>query len=329
MSKSEFEGSRGGAATVDRKEPVTHTGIPAEAGHLKAQAYRQNPETRSKVVSLNSLLSRATPGVRFLGMTFDTLSVSEAARLVIERSHHGLPFAYVVTPNVDHRVRLSREPGLHPLYSSAWMTLCDSRVIELMARFDGVGVRASPGADLVEHLFEHRIGPGDPINVIGSTSDVIEALRARFGLQNVRWHECPQSLRFAPEAIKAAAQFVADNPAPLTFICVGSPQQELVARAIIDRGDAQGVGLCCGASLEFLTGKVPRAPKWMRNLALEWLHRLATNPIRFGPRYLIDGPTIFPIWLKTRRHNEISEDDDRGSTSPARGASVVPVHPAA
>jgi exopolysaccharide biosynthesis WecB/TagA/CpsF family protein len=264
-----------------------------------------------------------------LGITFDTLRVADAARLVVERSRRGLPFAYVVTPNVDHRVRLSREPGLHPLYSSAWMTLCDSRVIELMARFDGAGVRASPGADLVEHLFEREIGSGDPINIIGSTPDVIETLRARFGLQNVRWHECPQDLRSAPEAIEAAARFVADNPAPLTFICVGSPQQELVARAIIDRGDAQGVGLCCGASLEFLTGKVPRAPKWMRNLALEWLHRLATNPIRFSRRYLVDGPTIFPIWLKTRRRNEINENDELGSTAPTRGGRVMPVHPAA
>ncbi|MFZ1989894.1 MAG: WecB/TagA/CpsF family glycosyltransferase [Alphaproteobacteria bacterium] len=289
---------------------------------------RTKPESKGKVVSLSSLLSRVTPGVKFLGLMFDPLGIAEAARHVIERSERSLPFVYVVTPNVDHRVRLQREPALFPLYAAAWMTLCDSRIIELMARIDGAGVRASPGADLVEYLFAKVIRPDDVLNVVGTTSDVIETLRARYGLRNLRWHECPQDLRSTPEAMAAAAQFVADNPAPITLICVGSPQQELVARAIVERGEAKGVGLCCGASLEFLSGKVSRAPKWMRNLALEWLHRLATNPLRFSRRYLIDGPTIFPIWFEARRKRRTSDDDDRGSPAHARGAAVS-IHPAA
>lgn len=305
MSKSEFDAS---AAEIARE--------------------RAKPESKGKVVSLSSLLSRVTPGVKFLGLMFDSISIPEAARLVIERSGRALPFVYVVTPNVDHRVRLQREPLLFPLYAGAWMTLCDSRIIELMARLDGIGLRASPGADLVEHLFTNVIQPDDALNVIGTTRDVIDTLRERYGLRNLRWHECPQDMRSMPEAIAAAAQFVVDNPAPVTFICVGSPQQELVARAIVERGEAKGIGLCCGASLEFLSGKVSRAPRWMRNLALEWLHRLATNPFRFSRRYLIEGPTIFPLWLEARRKRRISDDDDHGSPARARGV-AVPVHPAA
>jgi exopolysaccharide biosynthesis WecB/TagA/CpsF family protein len=289
---------------------------------------RAKLDSKGKVVSLSSLLSRVTPGVKFLGLMFDSVSISEAARLVVERSGRPLPFVYVVTPNVDHRVRLQREPGLFSLYGGAWMTLCDSRIIELMARLDGIGVRASPGADLVEHLFTEVIRSDDVLNVVGSTQDVIETLRQRYGLRNLRWHKCPPDLRSTPEAIAAAAEFVIQNPAPITFICVGSPQQELVARAIVERGEAKGVGLCCGASLEFLSGKVPRAPKWMRNLALEWLHRLATNPFRFSRRYLIEGPTIFPVWIEARRNRRISDDDDRGSPARARGVAVS-VHPAA
>lgn len=324
MSKSELEvpeADTGGAASA---EPLASTNDASEPIAVSSRGRQQDD---GKVVSLNSMLSRVTSGVRFLGLTFDVLKINDAARLVVERGRRNLPFAYVVTPNVDHRVRLAREPGLLPLYASAWMTLCDSRIIELMARMDRVGVRASPGADLVEHLFEREIDASDPLNVIGSTEDVIGTLKARFGLKNLRWHQCPQELRDSPEAVVEAARFVAENPAPVTFICVGSPQQELVARAIIERGDAQGVGLCCGASLEFLSGKVPRAPRWMRNLALEWLHRLATNPVRFGRRYLIDGPKIFPIWLRSRQE-KIPEEGGQSAAAPVRG-SVIPVHPAA
>jgi N-acetylglucosaminyldiphosphoundecaprenol N-acetyl-beta-D-mannosaminyltransferase len=243
---------------------------------------------------------RTTSRIAFLGLVFDALKIDEAAQQVMDQAHRAAPFVYVTTPNVDHRVRLQREPRLAALYELAWMTLCDSRVIELIARLDGLALRAVPGADLVEHLFETRVAPRMPINIIGSSPAAIELISSRYGLGNVHWHQPPTDLRNRPDAIAAAAAFVAQNPAALTFICVGSPQQELVARAIAKRGDAIGVGLCCGASLEFLSGVVARAPRWMRALALEWLHRLATNPIRFSRRYLIDGPAIFPIWLAAR-----------------------------
>jgi exopolysaccharide biosynthesis WecB/TagA/CpsF family protein len=94
---------------------------------------------------------------------------------------------------------------------------------------------------------------------------------------------------------------VAANPARFVFLCVGAPQQEMVAKAILDRGDARGVGLCVGASLEFLTGRVARAPLWMQRARLEWLHRLASEPRRLGRRYLIEGPKILAIWLAWRK----------------------------
>jgi exopolysaccharide biosynthesis WecB/TagA/CpsF family protein len=280
----------------------------------------------SNVVPLKTLPRRVTSGVEFLDLTFDALPVEEAARAVSDRADRRAPFVYVVTPNVDHRVRLRREPSLKSIYEAAWMTLCDSRIIEMLARFDGLKLHASPGADLVEHLFKHTIRPADPINIIGNTEDVVETLRTRFKLTNLRWHTAPMDIRNCPAAIAEAASFVAANPSRFTFICVGSPQQEIVANAIAERGDASGVGICCGASLEFLSGKVPRAPRWMRNIALEWLHRLATNPARFGRRYLLDGPKIFPIWLSSRDHDDT--DDDHGTPSPVCG-DVVSVHPAA
>ena len=75
----------------------------------------------------------------------------------------------------------------------------------------------------------------------------------------------------------------------------------MVALAALQRGDVKGVGLCCGASLDFLTGKTARAPQWMRKSRLEWLHRLLSEPKRLAKRYLLDGPAIFKIWRRTRR----------------------------
>jgi exopolysaccharide biosynthesis WecB/TagA/CpsF family protein len=108
-------------------------------------------------------------------------------------------------------------------------------------------------------------------------------------------------LRNKPEAIAACAEFVARNPSRFVFLCVGSPQQEMVAAAIAARTDTAGIGLCCGASLDFLGGKAARAPLWMRRARLEWLHRLISEPGRLARRYLVQGPKILAIAARHRR----------------------------
>ncbi|WP_300528060.1 WecB/TagA/CpsF family glycosyltransferase [Maricaulis sp.] len=247
--------------------------------------------------------------VWFLNSAFDKIGFDTAVRRITERPA-GAGFAFVVTPNVDHLVRLERDTVLARLYAQAWLTVCDSRVLELLGKVSGETIQISPGSDLTAELFDHHIDPHETVTVIGGDADVIEAVRARYGLTDLRWHEPPMGLRNKPEAIAEAAKFVADNPSRFVFFCVGSPQQELVAEACLDRGDCTGLGLCVGASLDFLGGKAERAPVWMQKSRLEWLHRLIQEPRRMWKRYLVDGPRIFGLWRrwhKTRRELQALE----------------------
>ena len=102
--------------------------------------------------------------------------------------------------------------------------------------------------------------------------------------------------------IQKCIDFVVKTQAPLIFLAVGMPQQEILACRIADRPQARGVGLCIGASIDFLTGKQRRAPVWVQKAGLEWLHRLLSDPRRLASRYLIECPRIFYlICLKRRR----------------------------
>lgn len=240
---------------------------------------------------------RGSRHVWFLNSAFDKIGLDVAVRRITERPAQA-PFAFVVTPNVDHLVRLEKDTVLARLYAQAWLTVCDSRVLELLGRVSGETIQIAPGSDLTENLFEHHIDPHETVTVIGATADVIEAVKTRYGLTDVRWHEPPMGLRHNAEAIAECAQFVADNPARFVFVCVGSPQQELVAEACLDHGGCTGVGLCVGASLDFLGGKARRAPRWMQAARLEWLHRLVLEPRRMWKRYLVDGPKIFFLWRR-------------------------------
>lgn len=236
----------------------------------------------------------------FLNSAFDRIGFDVALERIVRRDP-ARPFAFVVTPNVDHLVRLSRGGELAPLYAQAWLTVCDSRVLELIAAFSGEEVEVTPGSDLTAALFDHAIDPDEPVVVIGGDEDVIAGVTARYGLTNVRWHQPPMGLRTNPQAVADCAAFVAANPARFVFLCVGSPQQEMIAAACIEREDCTGVGLCVGASLDFLSGKAQRAPQWMQRARLEWLHRLLEEPRRMWRRYLVDGPRVLLIWWEWRR----------------------------
>jgi N-acetylglucosaminyldiphosphoundecaprenol N-acetyl-beta-D-mannosaminyltransferase len=241
--------------------------------------------------------ARRTRRVEFLGFHFDALGLADAAdRLRDVRVSD--PFSYVVTPNVDHVVRINREEpaeaqSLKAVYDDAALCLCDSRIIAALAKVRGIDLPISPGSDLTAELFAGVLQPGDAINLIGGTEDLERQLRDRYPALVIRQHIPPMGLRHNRKALLEAAQFAADNPARFSFLAVGSPQQELLAAEIAKLEGARGVGLCIGASIEMLLGLQPRAPKVLRKVGLEWAHRLALQPQRMWRRYLVEGPRIF------------------------------------
>ena len=237
-----------------------------------------------------------------LGFDFACLDLPAAAALIASRPAD-TPFAYVVTPNADHLVRIDGDAGLAEIYRDAALRLLDSRVVARLARLFGL---APPpvvtGSDLTAHLLTRHLRPGERIAIVGLSPDCLPALVDRLDLAPPAHFDPPMGFDRDPAAFAAAAAFVRDNPARFVFLAVGSPRQERLAAAIAAAGGATGTGLCIGASLEFLAGRRRRAPGWISRLGLEWLFRLASEPRRLARRYLIDSPRIIVLLWRQRRH---------------------------
>ena len=103
--------------------------------------------------------------------------------------------------------------------------------------------------------------------------------------------------------VRKCVDFVVKAQAPLVFLAVGRPQQEILASRIADHPQARGVGLCVRASIDFLTGAQRRAPVWVREVGLEWCYRLLSDPQRFARRYLLESPQIFYFVYLERKKN--------------------------
>ena len=92
-----------------------------------------------------------------------------------------------------------------------------------------------------------------------------------------------------------------EQPSPdLLLVAFGAPKQELWIDRFAERlGPAVAMGV--GGSLDFITGRVRRAPAWMSRAGLEWLFRLLQEPRRMWRRYLVEDPAFIAIVARTRR----------------------------
>jgi exopolysaccharide biosynthesis WecB/TagA/CpsF family protein len=242
--------------------------------------------------------------VEFLDLGFDPRTPQQVHAWLAARDADSA-FAYVVTPNVDHMVRLAEASAeVRTAYADADLCLCDSRVLARLARFTGVELGVVPGSDLSADLFRDLLHPGDAVCLVGGSDGDGERLAALYPGIAVVQHRPPMGLRGDAVARRAAVDAAVAARARITLFAVGSPQQELLAYEMAQRAEARGTALCIGASVEFLLGTQTRAPQFVQRLSMEWAWRLLTDPRRLARRYLVEGPAIFPQvwrWRRARR----------------------------
>jgi len=235
----------------------------------------------------------------FLGCRFDAGSIEEAASSILAETRGR--FKYVVTPNVHHMVKLAEDPAkIQPLYDGAWRVFCDSRVLRRIASWSGLNLPLITGSDLTALLVERAQEQHLNIAIVGPTAADRDALARKYPRLNVVCHTPPMGFITSEPEVQRCIDFVVRTQAPLVFLAVGMPQQEILAARIADHPDTSGVGLCIGASIDFLIGKQNRAPVWVQKAGFEWLHRLLSDPRRLASRYLLECPRIFYLALRRR-----------------------------
>lgn len=162
-----------------------------------------------------------------------------------------------------------------------------------LARFSNCRLSVITGSDLTARLVERAAELGLTIAIIGPNAKECELLLKKYpGLEFVV-HTPPMGFIKSEHEIDNCIDFVVATRAQLVFLAVGMPQQEMLTYRIADHPEARGVGLCIGASIDFLTGKQKRAPAWMQKAGIEWLHRLLSDPRRLARRYLVECPRLF------------------------------------
>lgn len=238
------------------------------------------------------------PKPHFLGVEFDSGTYEHIAREIdlLSRSDS---FCFIVTPNVDHVLMLNPRDAdavseqFQQAYAAASLTLCDSRILQRLARFHGIGLNLITGSDLTPYLFNNGYLSGRKVAIIGGDGQMLPELNKRYPKTEFVQHCPPMGVLQKPDAVQAIICFVEHERADYVLFTIGAPRSEIIAHLCKAAGQSIGVGLCIGASIEFLLGRKVRAPQVLQRLGFEWLYRLFKEPGRLWRRYLINGPRIF------------------------------------
>ena len=142
------------------------------------------------------------------------------------------------------------------------------------------------GTDLIPTLV--RRFNGRPIAIFGTRDPYLA-----HGVQVITRELAPQSACVSAHGfldIPAYSALAAPHQPALILLGMGMPRQEEVAVALRSTLTHPCLIVCGGAIIDFLAGKTPRAPWWIRKMGMEWAFRLALEPRRLFRRYVIGNP---------------------------------------
>lgn len=216
----------------------------------------------------------------------------------------------VVTPNVDHLVRLDRgdDPVANSVAAAAAIVLPDGQPIVWSSRWFGAPLTARlPGSALVAELWPRLIELDRRCLVVATTQQI--AAGAAAGGTTIDTIVAPRlDLADRPafeEFIDRCHEMVARLHPEFVFVTLGFPKQCNVIAGLIERGrDGSATPpwfLAVGASFEMMFGDVRRAPAWMQRIGMEWCYRFLREPRRLFRRYFIDDVAFIGLLRRERR----------------------------
>ena len=254
------------------------------------------------VPALTALDGDGRSASRVLGIPIELAQPAEMLRTITGWVGSGTPHR-VMYVNA-HVVNESRAiPELRRALESAELVYCDGYWVRLAARALEVPVpHRMTGADWVWGLAALCEAAGSSLYLLGSDPPIAQQAAARLK----RWYP---DLNIAgshhgyfdldsPHNERVIEDINSRDP-DIVIVGMGTPKQELWVQRNAHRLNAD-VLWTVGALLDYIAGRVPRAPRWLSDNGLEWIFRLAVEPHRMWKRYLLGNPAFLSRVMNER-----------------------------
>jgi N-acetylglucosaminyldiphosphoundecaprenol N-acetyl-beta-D-mannosaminyltransferase len=253
----------------------------------------------------------AAAPIAILGVPFDNVSTAETLRIIDDMVASRRPH-YLVTANVDFLVQAAHDVELRRILFDAHLVLCDGTPLVWASKLLGNPLpERVAGSDLVPILLGVAAEKGYRPFFLGASQEAIETAVARAkqqypALEFAGYYSPPYNKLLEMDHEEIRERILQARP-DLLFVGFGCPKQEKWINMHY-RSLGVPVSIGVGGTIDFLAGRLARAPRWMQVSGTEWIFRLAQEPRRLLGRYAKDlrhfsGAIAAQCWQlrKTRR----------------------------
>lgn len=244
--------------------------------------------------------------INICGVHIDNVIFSEAVQLFImlakDKDNHHI----VVTPNVDHIIKLQTDKDFQDVYKSASLVFADGVPLIWASRYLKTPLKEKiSGSDIFPEICCAAAKEGLKVFFLGGQPGAADAAKTELSRKNPKLNVCGTycpPFGFEKDSQENQKIIKAINTAKpdILFIGLGAPKQEIWAAKWKDEL-FPSVSIGIGASFNFTAGLVKRAPLWAQRIGLEWFWRFLMEPKRLFRRYFIEDMAFFRLIWKQKR----------------------------
>jgi len=235
---------------------------------------------------------------RLFGIKIDNVTLDSAVTKILSPSSNECPktacFVNVNTFNLSNK-----NSALSDAINTFDFAFADGSGIRIAAQMQGHRLLANVnGTDMLPVLCERARYNNQSIFLLGSETDI--ARRAAVNLQRIHPDLCVAGTHhgyFDKQGSKDVISKINASKADILLVALGSPIQE---RWLQEHKSKLHVNtaIAVGGLFDFYSGRIQRAPVWMRELGIEWVWRLIQEPRIKFKRYVIGNPIfLFRCWF--------------------------------
>lgn len=232
-------------------------------------------------------------------LNVDILSITKDC--LLEKLKKGV----LVTPNVDHLVKLQRDREFYGVYQKAEWVVCDSKILYLLSKLLKRPLpEAIPGSSFfTSYYMYHKDDPDCRIFLLGAKEGIaakaMQRINEKVGRRIVVGAHSPSfGFEKNEKECEELIDIINKTGANVLLVGVGAPKQEKWIMKYRDRMPGVDLFMALGATIDFEAGTLKRAPAIWQKIGMEWLYRCMKEPKRLFKRYFVDDMQFFYYFTK-------------------------------
>lgn len=238
--------------------------------------------------------------LKVISLNISTYTYSETIDKIIELGKRSAS-AYCCFANTHMVIEAYDNPLFSDYVNQANIVSADGvPIVIVIKKIFNRKIERVAGMDMMPSILESASKANLSVFFFGSTNDILNKIEKNakklYPSLSIAGSFSPPFKKLSNEENENHIQLINDSGADIVFVALGCPKQEKWMAENTAKINAVLLGV--GAAFPVFAGSVKRAPKWFRNMSLEWLYRLGQNPRRLFKRYLYTNTKFIYLMAK-------------------------------